>query len=178
MSRLRMPGARYRTSQTGPCSQVLAPSSVCTAAEGPSLGRAHASHACIHLGLFASNANPKVQGALNSKYHQACPGSRGVDAMLHPWAWSLRDEHGNRLMVFITGPFHPIWFTSYAYGRSWIRDEQLGCILIAPAWPAHVLAMLHATLCKQAVELHDVPDLFHSGPHASGRKPQHYRHIL
>ncbi|DBA91847.1 TPA: hypothetical protein ACH3X1_015984 [Trebouxia sp. C0004] len=36
------------------------------------------------LDAFASSANTKVPEAFYSKFH--CPGSKGIDAMIHPWA--------------------------------------------------------------------------------------------
>ncbi len=53
------------------------------------------------LDAFASSTNTKVAGSFYSKFY--CPGSKGVDAMIHPWATS--EALGLAGLVFINGPF-------------------------------------------------------------------------
>ena len=120
------------------------------------------------IDVFASSSNTKVPKAFYSKF--MCPGSLGVNAMLHPWA--LCDQQGKRLLAYINGPFH-------CMGQivSKIRSERVDCILIAPAWPKHWVAMLYTLPIKHALQLPTIPDLFTPGPDAGTNAPKGYKAI-
>lgn len=80
------------------------------------------------LDVFASSATTKVLEAFYSMY--MCPGSKGIDAMVHPWA--LHDQVGAKQLAYINGPFHLMGAIVWK-----IKDEQVDCILVGPKWPRH-----------------------------------------
>ena len=53
------------------------------------------------LDAFASSTNTKVPGAFYSKFY--CPGSKGVDAMIHPW--TAPTALGLKGLAYVYGPF-------------------------------------------------------------------------
>ena len=47
-----------------------------------------------------------------------------------------------------------------------VRDEQVDCILIGPAWSRHWVAMLHTVTVRHKMLIPSMPNLFIPGPHA------------
>lgn len=103
------------------------------------------------LDAFASTTTSQVPEAFYSKY--LCPGSKGVDAMVHPW--NIQSTSLGKLLIYINGPFHPMG----AIVRK-IRDDKVDCILIGPRWPRHWVATLHSMPVRKAVVLPHRHDLF------------------
>ena len=114
------------------------------------------------LDAFATSANTKVPGAFYSKFY--CPGSKGIDAMIHPWATS--EAHGLAGLVYINGPFSMMGAII-----SKIQKERVNCILIGPNWPRGWMAVLQSMAAvKKAVVLPHRQDLLIPGPHVPKRK--------
>ncbi len=119
------------------------------------------------LDVFASNTTTKVSGAFYSKF--MCPGTKGVDAMVHPWA--LKDQAGEMMLAYISGPFHLMG----AVVRK-IKDDRVDCILVGPKWPRHWWALLQVMpAVRKQVTLTHRQDLFKPGPRVTrkGAKPRH-----
>ena len=75
-----------------------------------------------------------------------CPSSKGIDAMIHPWATS--EAVGLAGLVYINGPFSMMGAII-----SKIQKEQINCMLIGPNWPRGWIAVLHSMAAKKAVVL-------------------------
>ena len=124
------------------------------------------------LDVFASHTTTKVADTFYSKY--ACPGTSGVDAFRHPWAYN--PSTGARHLAYINGPFDKIGMIVRK-----IREERVDCILVAPVWPRHWVAMLQRMPSVRArIVLSGRPDLCIPGPHVPKpkRKPKHPRYQM
>lgn len=124
------------------------------------------------LDVFASHTTTKIPEAFYSKY--ACLGTSGVDAFIHPWAYDLKT--GVRHLAYINGPFDKMG----PIVRK-IKEERVDCILVAPVWPRHWVAMLQSMPAVRAkVVLSGRADLCIPGPHVpkAKSKPKHPRYHM
>ena len=114
------------------------------------------------LDAFASSATTKVPGAFYSKFY--CPGSKGVDAMIHPWTSS--DAPGLEGLAYIYGPFSLMGAII-----SKIKEEQVNCSLVGPNWPRSWMAVLHGMpAVRKTVVMPHRDDLCIPGPHVPKKK--------
>ena len=118
------------------------------------------------LDVFASDSTTKVPRAFFSKY--LCLDTAGVDAWNHKWV--RYSDKGEKQLVHVNGPFDQMG----AIVRK-IKDEQVDCILVGPAWPRHWRALLNTMPVRLTVDLPHIPDLCQPGRHvpAHKRKAKH-----
>ena len=133
-------------------------------------------HSCLRgrmpsLDVFASPTNTKVKEAYFSEY--LGPGCKGVDAFQQPWA--RKQGSGERHLAFINGPFNMM-----ATILRRVKDQQVDCIIIAPAWPRPWVAMWATLPVRACVDLPHRLDLFVPGSLVplSKRHPKAPRYLV
>ena len=105
------------------------------------------------LDAFANSTNTKVPEAFYSRFY--CPGSKGIDALLHPW--TAAEGSG---LVYIYGPFA---LMGAIIGK--VAKERVNCILVGPNWPRPWRTVLYGLPIRKAVTLPYRDDLLLPGPH-------------
>lgn len=83
---------------------------------------------------------------------------------------------GAKHLAYINGPFDKIGKIVRK-----IKEEGVDCILVAPVWPRHWVAMLQRMpSVKARIVLSGRPDLCIPGPHVpkAKRKPKHPRYQM
>lgn len=124
----------------------------------------------INFDLFADDQLTKVPNRFYSRF--MCPGSQGVDAFKHAWAWDVKGGEFKRRLCFCNPPFGLL-----AEVIAKIVEERVDVVLIYPEWKRKHFLQWRDALDRLApfirwqVELPRVRGLFRPGPRA-GREVQ------